>query len=82
MLIIHLQIPLIIEFEREVYMKVEQYIKKYIEEHDISVEKVKNETGLDLDNIFEKNDNLLADDFLRLCVYLGITPEEIGDQIL
>lgn len=63
-------------------MKAERYIQQYIKEHNISYEAIKKDIGLDLDKILKKDGNLLADDFLRLCVYLGITPEEIGDQIL
>lgn len=62
-------------------MKAEKYIIKYIREHDISFQRVKQDTGLDLLLLEHGNDNLLADDFLRLCLYLGITPEEISDQI-
>lgn len=63
-------------------MKAERYILQYIKDHNISSETIKKDIGLDLDKILKKDGNLLADDFLRLCVYLGITPEEIGDQIL
>ena len=63
-------------------MKTERYIQNYITEHNISTDIIKKDTGLDLKLIFENDGNLMADDFLRLCVYLGITPEEIGDQIL
>lgn len=63
-------------------MKAEKYIIEYIREHNISFQKVKRDTGLDLISLERHNNNLLADDFLRLCLYLGITPEEISDQIL
>lgn len=63
-------------------MKAERYIQQYINDHGISVENVKKDTKIDLDNILKNDGNLLADDFLRLCIYLGLTPEEVGDQIL
>lgn len=63
-------------------MKAEQYILNYMTEHDVLNEKVKQETGIDMVEITKDNKELLADDFLKLCMYLGITPEEISDQIL
>lgn len=63
-------------------MKAEQYILKYMSEHEVSNEKVKRETGIDMAGIIDSKNELLADDFLKLCIYLGITPEEISDQIL
>ena len=65
-----------------VYMKAEKYIMQYIREHDISFQRVKKDTGIDLLLLESNSNNLLADDFLRLCIYLGIAPEEISDQIL
>ena len=63
-------------------MKVEQYILQYMKDHDISNEKVKNETGIDILSLLSEKKELLADDFLKLCIYFGITPEEISDQVL
>ena len=82
MINVNLQSLCIVELGRRFIMKTERYIQKYITEHNISTDNIKKDTGLDLNFIFENDGNLLADDFLRLCVYLGITPEEIGDQIL
>ncbi|MCM1157485.1 MAG: hypothetical protein NC300_08010 [Bacteroidales bacterium] len=63
-------------------MKAEKYLLKHIAEHNLSLERIKQETGIDLQAQAEEGKELQADDFLRLCVYLGITVEEVSDQIL
>jgi hypothetical protein len=63
-------------------MKAERYMQEYMEQHNISYDKVKKDTGIDVRRIFYSEKNMLADDFLRLCIYLGIAPEEVSDQIL
>lgn len=63
-------------------MKAEKYIIHYLREHNIAYDKIKQDIGIDMYKVENRNIDLLADDFLRLCLYLGLTPEEISDQIL
>lgn len=62
-------------------MKAEKYLLKYMKDHGISTSTVMDETGIFLGEHRDSINGLMADDFLRLCLYLGITPEEVSDQI-
>lgn len=63
-------------------MKAENYLYNYISECNISVEQVKNDIGIDIEKILSGKNELMVDEFLRLCIYLKITPEEVISQIL
>ncbi len=63
-------------------MKAEKYLLEHISNHNISVEQIEKDTGINIENMVRQKKELSAGDFLELCLYLGITPEEVGDQIL
>ncbi len=63
-------------------MKAENYLLQHIIQHDISIEKVEKDTGINIKHVVCEGKELIADDFIGLCIYLGITPEEVSDQIL
>lgn len=63
-------------------MKAEKYLLEHIMRHDISMEKVEQDTGINVKKVLYEEKELQADDFFSLCVYLGVTPDEISDQIL
>lgn len=63
-------------------MKAEKYLLEYVLQHHMSSKKIEADTGIDIEKIVLEERELMADDFLSLCVYLNITPEEISDQIL
>lgn len=63
-------------------MKAEKYLLEYVREHNMSSKGIEADTGINLEKIVLEEQELMADEFLRLCVYLNITPEEISDQIL
>ncbi len=63
-------------------MRVEIYLLDYIRQHDISRDQMIQDTGIDLEMLVSKGKELVSDEFLGLCMYLGITPDEVSDQIL
>lgn len=63
-------------------MKAERYLLEYIQEHAISAKRVEQDTGIDLQRMVEEGKELRADKFIELCLYLGITPDEVSDQVL
>lgn len=63
-------------------MKAEKYLLQHVLEHHISSQKVEADTGINIEKLVSEKKELVADEFLRLCIYLQVTPEEVGDQIL
>lgn len=63
-------------------MKAEKYLLEYVLEHNMSSKRIEADTGIDIEKIVLEEQELMADQFLNLCVYLNITPEEVSDQIL
>lgn len=63
-------------------MKTEKYLLQHIVNNHISLEQIENDTGINIEQMVRRKKDLRAGEFLALCTYLGITPEEIGDQIL
>lgn len=63
-------------------MKAEKYLYQHIVQHNISIEQIEFDTGIHIKDIVDNQKELMADEFITLCVYLGITPEEVSDQIL
>lgn len=63
-------------------MKAEKYLLDYIVSHHISLERIMNDTGIDIEKRVRLKQDLIAEEFLTLCTYLGIRPEDIGEQIL
>ena len=63
-------------------MRVEQYLLEYIRQHHLSEEQVERDTGTNLQLLIDQGRELVADEFLHICNYLGITPDEVSDQIL
>ena len=63
-------------------MKAEKYLLKHVMQHNISMEQVEKETGIDMQKLKEGHQELMADDFIALCIYLGVNPDEIMEQIV
>lgn len=61
-------------------MKAEQYLFNYIVERDIPLQKIERDIGINLAPYMIGNKELMADDFLNLCTYLGITSDDIKSQ--
>ena len=63
-------------------MKTEKYLLQHMLKHHLSLEKMEMDTGINIEKFVSEQRELKADEFLRLCVYLNITPEEVSDQII
>ena len=62
--------------------RVTEYILQYMKEHHILSSTLSRETGISVEKLVpEYKEALLADEFLRLCVYLKLSPEEIAVKI-
>lgn len=62
--------------------RVTEYILQYMKEHHILSSTLSRETGISEEKLVpEYKEALLADEFLRLCVYLELSPEEIAVKI-
>lgn len=62
--------------------RVTEYILQYMKEHHILSSTLSRETGISEEKLVpEYKEALLADEFLRLCVYLKLSPEEIAERI-
>ena len=62
--------------------RVTEYILQYMKEHHILSSTLSRETGISEEKLVsEYKEALLADEFLRLCVYLKLSPEEIAIKI-
>lgn len=58
-------------------MKAEKYLLDYMTSRSISVEQVESDTGINMKGLSDGKKDLMADEFLQLCVYLGVRPEDI-----
>lgn len=63
-------------------MKTEKYLLEHMNSHHIPVKQVENDVGINMEQLVREEKDLKADEFLSLCVYLGIEPEEISDHIM
>lgn len=62
-------------------MYAEKYILDYVEKYSVSKNKIKEETGIDLDAVEKHHLELAAGDFLSLCLYLKLSPEDIEEYM-
>lgn len=63
-------------------MYAEEYILRHMEKCEISKDKVKEDTGIDFYKIEEKKLELTAGEFIELCMYLSLSPEDIMNWVL
>ncbi len=63
-------------------MKAERYLLDYILKNGISVERIHREMGLDMELICKEKKELSADDFVHLCIYLEVNPDDIMKSIV
>ena len=62
--------------------KVTDYIISYISDHQISGEQIAKDTGVPIEKLRTGyTEPLLAEEFLELCLYLKLKPEDITRQI-
>ncbi len=63
-------------------MRAEKYLLQHIRQHNISVKQIEKDTGINLETYVQEGRELLSDDFCTICIYLGISADEVSDQIL
>lgn len=62
-------------------MKVTNRLANYIAQQHISPERVAKDTGVAIDKLLIDTDQVLeAGEFLELCLYLGIRPEDMDGR--
>ena len=62
--------------------EVTEYMIKYLHENSLSSRTVSEQTGVPKEKLQQGyKEPLLADEFLRLCVYLKISPEKIASEL-
>ena len=62
--------------------RVTEYILNYMKEHNILSSTISEQTGIPEEKLTAAyKEPLFADEFLRLCVFLHLSPEEIAHQI-
>lgn len=63
-------------------MKAENYLLQHILDHNISLVKIEDDIGVNLNGVVSKGKELSADEFMTLCVYLGISADEVKNKVL
>lgn len=63
-------------------MKAEKYLMDHIMQSGISMSQVKKDLGIDMEGLFKNNGELMADEFMRLCIYLGVNPDDVMNSIV
>lgn len=62
-------------------MNATKRLANYIAQQHISPERVAKDTGVAMEKLVPETDAILkADEFLELCLYLGIRPEDMGEK--
>ena len=61
---------------------VTEFFLKYFEKNRINIEKISEKTGIEKEKLSENcRQPLTSEEFLELCFYLGIKPEEVRESI-
>ena len=62
--------------------RVTEYILAYMQEKGISASEISGQTGIPEEKLYpDYSEPLLAEEFLELCVFLRLSPEEILKNI-
>lgn len=60
---------------------VKERLVEYLRDGKLDMEAITRDLGISLDILLESEDNLSAEQFLNICSYLHVRPEEfMGDQ--
>lgn len=65
-----------------VSMKAEKYLFDYMIKTNISMERVKKDLGIDIQALVNNKKELMADELIRLCIYLGINPDDMMNELV
>ncbi len=63
-------------------MKAEQYLIDYMLESNISMNQVEVDMGINLETMIRNKEELRADDFVSLCIYLGVNPDDVMNTVI
>lgn len=63
-------------------MKAEKYLFDYMIKTNISMERVKKDLGIDIQALVNNKKELMADELIRLCIYLGINPDDMMNELV
>lgn len=62
-------------------MKAEQYLIEYMEQNNISVKQLERDMGLNLEKMLRNEQELNTDEFMTLCMYLGVDADDVMNSI-
>lgn len=63
-------------------MKAEKYLLDYIVNHNITLEQIKKDTGINIGDLADGKEELMADEFIKLCIYLGVDPDDVMNTVV
>lgn len=63
-------------------MKAERYLLNYIERHNISHQQVEKVAGINMQDYVNNQKELNADEFMKLCIFLGVNPDDIMRDVI
>ena len=67
---------------KEVSMKAEKYLLEYMMKSNIPAERVKKDMGIDVQALVSNRTELMADELIRLCIYLGVNPDDMMNELV
>lgn len=62
-------------------MKAERYLLEYMKNANVTTEEMKNSIGIDMQVFEDGKKELMADEFIEVCIYLGVSPDEVLNSI-
>lgn len=63
-------------------MKAEKYLLDYMIKTNIPMERVKKDVGIDVQALVNSKKELMADEFIQLCIYLGVNPDDMINEVV
>lgn len=63
-------------------MKAEKYLFDYMIKSNIPMERVKKDVGIDVQALVSSKTELMADEFIQLCIYLGVNPDDMMNELV
>ena len=67
---------------KEVSMKAEKYLLEHMMKSNIPAERVKKDMGIDVQALVSSRTELMADELIRLCIYLGVNPDDMMNELV
>ena len=63
-------------------MKAEKYLLEYMMKSNIPAERVKKDMGIDVQALVSSRTELMADELIRLCISLGVHPDDMMNELV